>query len=195
MKAAGERKNAEKATAVPGLSLHPRPQQACNQSEAGGGAVPTATRPWAAEEGVSSQARPPAEILQQDMVGVWGTPIMQPAFSFSIEEILRDPHPSSRVSVLNADITCKQVSVQKEICIESCLAPLLSDLLLASLDRHLEAELSGSKVLRVFLYIDDLFLSVTMGCDLTPQVTAVSAVFSRVLDDFTLTTEILKNGE
>lgn len=46
------------------------------------------------------------------------------------------------------------------ICIDSCIAPILSDLYLAKLDRKINEHLDESKVLKVFRYVDDYLVVV-----------------------------------
>lgn len=46
--------------------------------------------------------------------------------------------------------------IQKEgVCIGSCLAPLLSDIFLSTLDKRIQASLYNASVLKVFRYVDD----------------------------------------
>ncbi|XP_077553602.1 uncharacterized protein LOC144168506 [Haemaphysalis longicornis] len=55
--------------------------------------------------------------------------------------------------------------LQKEgVCIGSSLAPVLSDLLLASLDRQLQMALEGKSVVKTFRYVDDYLVVFKKKC-------------------------------
>ncbi|XP_077531101.1 uncharacterized protein LOC144143175 [Haemaphysalis longicornis] len=82
--------------------------------------------------------------------------------------------------------------LQKEgVCIGSSLAPVLSDLLLASLDRQLQMTLEGKSVVKTFRYVDDYLVVFKKKCGAeAEQVGELLDVFTSVLSPFSLTTEV-----
>lgn len=76
------------------------------------------------------------------------------------------------------------------MCIGSCIAPVLSDILLASYDRKLESKLSQTSAVKVMRYVDDfLIFYSTNPSDAQPAANAVFDVFVAELSCFELTTE------
>ncbi|XP_077535955.1 uncharacterized protein LOC144148269 [Haemaphysalis longicornis] len=86
--------------------------------------------------------------------------------------------------------------LQKEgVCIGSSLAPVLSDLLLASLDRQLQMALEEKSVVKTFRYVDDFLVVFKKKCGAeAEQVGELLDVFSSVLSPFSLTTEMPERG-
>lgn len=82
--------------------------------------------------------------------------------------------------------------LQKDgICIGSCIAPVLSDIFLAKLDRLLQQRLSSMHVLRVFRFVDDFL--VVLECDeedLQKQSSEIISVFSECLAPLVITYEL-----
>ncbi|KAM7304093.1 uncharacterized protein ISCGN_013993 [Ixodes scapularis] len=94
-------------------------------------------------------------------------------------------------------VYCDQFYIQRKgVCIGSCLAPVLSDLLLAYYDRLLEISLRDFKVARVFRYVDDfLVLFQTSGADTHRQVENIFEIFKSNLRVFTLTKELTEDNQ
>lgn len=86
--------------------------------------------------------------------------------------------------------------LQKEgVCIGSSLAPVLGDLLLASLDRQLQMALEGKSVVKTFRYVDDYLVVFKKKCGAeAEQVAELLEAFSSVLSQFSLTTEVPERG-
>lgn len=85
---------------------------------------------------------------------------------------------------------------QKGVCIGSCLAPILSDLVLARCDRLLQAALQGSPVVKVFRFVDDFLIVFKAAAHHTCKlVDDVLGTFSTHLIGFELTKETPKNQE
>ncbi|XP_077502011.1 uncharacterized protein LOC144113013 [Amblyomma americanum] len=79
--------------------------------------------------------------------------------------------------------------IQKQgVCIESSLAPVLSDLFLASCDRQLQAKLDGT-IVKVMRYVDD-FLVFYRKSNAQQTVAQIFDVFSTELNNLQLTTEL-----
>ncbi|CAN7952088.1 unnamed protein product, partial [Ixodes pacificus] len=94
-------------------------------------------------------------------------------------------------------VYCDQFYIQRKgVCIGSCFAPVLSDLLLAYYDRLLEVSLRDFKVARVFRYVDDsLVLFQTSGADPHRQVENIFEIFKSNLRVFTLTKELTEDNQ
>ncbi|XP_077486822.1 uncharacterized protein LOC144098177 [Amblyomma americanum] len=90
-----------------------------------------------------------------------------------------------------------ELFVQRQgVCTGSCVAPLLSDLLLAKADRRLKEALLNTNAVRVFRFVDD-FLVVYKTSDQDPgkDVEALFKVFSENLGEFELTKELPDEGQ
>lgn len=85
--------------------------------------------------------------------------------------------------------------IQSEgICIGSCLAPVLSDLLLAHLDRQLQDTLSGHSVLKVFRFVDDFLVLFKLDSSIDQESQQIFGLFAAILNTFTLTVELPSDG-
>ena len=78
----------------------------------------------------------------------------------------------------------------------SCVAPALSDLLVARYDRHLEASLQSSNVSKVFRYVDD-YLVILRSSTVVPTETiyVIHSAFDENLQDLQTTKEVPIQGE
>lgn len=87
--------------------------------------------------------------------------------------------------------------LQKQgVCIGSCIAPVLSDLFLASCDRNLSAGLEASNAVRVFRYVDDFLIVVNCEPDaLERECANVLTVFREGLHPLDLTYELPVGGQ
>lgn len=82
------------------------------------------------------------------------------------------------------------------MCIGSCLAPILSDLVLAQLDRKLQEALKESAVQKVFRFVDDFLIIFRAAVGSSAQkVRELYKIFCDVLGEFDLTKEEPTNGE
>lgn len=80
---------------------------------------------------------------------------------------------------------------KRGVCIGSCIAPILSDLYLAHLDRNLNQTLDGSKVKKVFRYVDDyLIVLATDDQNLTALVPDILNSFKRCMNPLEITHEL-----
>ncbi|CAN8029037.1 unnamed protein product, partial [Ixodes persulcatus] len=81
------------------------------------------------------------------------------------------------------------------VCIGSCIAPVVSDLFLASIDRIILEHLEGTKVARVFRYVDDfLVLLKTDVLSFRSSMTHILGIFSDCLSPLVLTHEVPEAG-
>ncbi|CAN8017135.1 unnamed protein product, partial [Ixodes persulcatus] len=81
------------------------------------------------------------------------------------------------------------------VCIKSSIAPVLSDLFLASIDRIILEHLEGTKVARVFRYVDDfLVLLETDVLSFHSSMTHILGIFSNCLSPLVLTHEVTEAG-
>ncbi|CAN7984442.1 unnamed protein product, partial [Ixodes hexagonus] len=81
------------------------------------------------------------------------------------------------------------------VCIGSCIAPVLSDLFLASVDRTIFGRLGETKVAKVFRYVDDfLVLLDTDALSFHSSMTQVLGIFSDFLSPLVLTHEVPEAG-
>ncbi|XP_064456860.1 uncharacterized protein LOC135367486 [Ornithodoros turicata] len=77
------------------------------------------------------------------------------------------------------------------VCIGSCVAPVLSNLLLARYDRRLERALRDMGVRRVFRFVDDyLIIFDTENVAVDERTEHITRIFQRTLSPFTLTREL-----
>lgn len=84
---------------------------------------------------------------------------------------------------------------KKGVCIGSCIAPVLSDLLLAQKDRRLQRQLEGSKALRCFRFVDDFFVLLDTDVhNFEPVKQEIQDIFVQYLHPFTLTSEVPENN-
>ena len=76
-----------------------------------------------------------------------------------------------------------QVFLQKAgVCIGSCIAPVLSDLYLASLDKKLNEELSGFSVAKIFRFVDDFLVIINSNVEhVHNEVAKIIKTFERCL--------------
>lgn len=59
-----------------------------------------------------------------------------------------------------------QCFLQKSgVCIGSCIAPILSDLFLSYLDRHISLQVQGTAVFKIFRYVDDFLIFIDCSSD------------------------------
>lgn len=87
--------------------------------------------------------------------------------------------------------------IQKEgVCIGSCLAPILSDLLLARVDRQLQEALSVQGILKTFRFVDDFLVVFEIdNRTITERAEEIFATFVAHCDAFTLTREPPSDGQ
>lgn len=85
---------------------------------------------------------------------------------------------------------------RKGVCIGSCIAPILSDLLLASFDRNLESKLDQTSTVKVMRYVDDFLIFYrTNPPDAQPAASKIIDVFRAELSSFELKTEHPSNNK
>lgn len=77
---------------------------------------------------------------------------------------------------------------RKLICIGSCIAPVISDLVLAVGDRKLEHELSRHNVVQRFRYVDDFLLLAPVSHEFVPEV--VVGLFEVAHEGVSFTAEV-----
>ncbi|XP_075750346.1 uncharacterized protein LOC142817169 [Rhipicephalus microplus] len=81
------------------------------------------------------------------------------------------------------------------VCIGSCLAPILSDLFLASRDRAIQNCLGSTSVKRVFRYVDDFLVLFQAGTSSDgPPLTSILEIFSKCLSPLVITHEVPDRG-
>lgn len=87
--------------------------------------------------------------------------------------------------------------IQKEgVCIGSCLAPVLSDLLLASMDRQFQSILPQLGVIKTFRFVDDYLVMFEVDAKkINEAAQEVFATFKSHMEAFQLTMELPSNGQ
>lgn len=83
----------------------------------------------------------------------------------------------------------RQATYEKNrMCIGSCTAPVLSDLYLAKLDTNITDLLEGTKIKKIFGYMDDyLFILESTGDELQPDVDEILAMIKTQLAPLEIT--------
>uniref|UniRef100_L7LW05 Tick transposon n=1 Tax=Rhipicephalus pulchellus TaxID=72859 RepID=L7LW05_RHIPC len=90
-----------------------------------------------------------------------------------------------------------KVFLQKEgVCICSYIAPILSYLFLASIDRHISRKINDAGVLKMFHFVDDyLILYEPSDASLDAIVSCILCIFSKGLEPLVITHVLPQNNE
>lgn len=81
------------------------------------------------------------------------------------------------------------------VCIGSCLAPVLSDLLLARRDRQLLEVLRDTSIVRIFCFVDDVLAIFNRTVYDDQEIDRLYDLIASVMADLVLTRELPKNQE